>query len=83
MFYIYVLYSKATQRYYVGSTEKVEKRIQEHNSGKSKSTRAGTPWELIYTECFETRSKAMQQEKRIKSRGVGRYLADIQKKEIG
>ena len=76
MFYIYILRSKLTQRYYVGSTEVVEKRLKEHNTGKSKSTRAGIPWELIHTESFATRSEAMLQEQKIKARGIGRYLSD-------
>ncbi len=62
LFYIYIIYSKNLQRYYVGSTEAVEKRLQEHNAGKSRSTRAGAPWELIYTESFSTRSEAMLHE---------------------
>jgi putative endonuclease len=77
LFYIYVIYSQTLQRYYLGSTEIVEKRLQEHNSGKSLSTRAGIPWELIHTECFETRSEAMLRERKIKARGIGRYLADL------
>jgi hypothetical protein len=40
-------------------------------------TRAGMPWELIHTECFATRSEAMMQERKIKARGIGRYLSDI------
>ena len=78
MFYVYIIYSQRLQRYYVGSTQAVEKRLQEHNSGKSKSTRAGTPWQLVRTECFITRSEAMQQERRIKARGIGRYLSEIE-----
>jgi len=31
------------QRYYAGSTKHVERRLQEHNVGKSTSTRAGVP----------------------------------------
>jgi putative endonuclease len=77
MFYIYVLHSKRTCRYYVGSTEGVQKRLDEHNSGKSKSTRAGIPWDLIYTESFPTRSDAMLREQKIKARGIARYLVDI------
>jgi putative endonuclease len=61
----------------VGSTQAVEKRIQEHNSGKSASTPAGVRWELVHTESFTTRSKAVLRERKIKARGIGRYLADI------
>jgi len=78
LYYTYILRSQHFQRYYVGSTQAVEKRLQEHNSGKSNSTRAGVPWELIYTKGFETRSEAMMHERKIKARGAGRYLADIE-----
>ncbi|HLE90669.1 MAG TPA: GIY-YIG nuclease family protein [Anaerolineales bacterium] len=77
VFYVYIIRSQRLQRYYVGSTEVVEKRLQEHNAGKSESTRAGTPWELIYTECFTTRSEAMLRERKIKARGIRRYLSDL------
>jgi putative endonuclease len=81
VFYIYIIRSQRSQRYYVGSTEDVEKRLKEHNAGKSTSTRGGRPWELIHTETFATRSDAMRQEQKIKARGIGRYLADL--KHIG
>ena len=77
LFYIYILYSQNAQRYYVGSTADVARRLEEHNAGKSKSTHAGAPWRLIHTESFETRSDAMLRERKIKSRGIGRYLSDI------
>ncbi|MBI3165307.1 MAG: GIY-YIG nuclease family protein [Anaerolineales bacterium] len=77
MFYIYILHSQDLQRYYVGSTADVTRRLEEHNAGKSKSTRAGAPWKLVHTESFETRSDAMLRERKIKSRGIGRYLSDI------
>ena len=81
---LYVHDSQSTlQRYYVGSAENVEKRLQEHNSGKSKSTRAGVPWDLIHTEGFATRSEAMQREKKIKAWGIKRYLFDLQNQPKG
>jgi putative endonuclease len=67
----------------VGSTENVEKRLQEHSSGKSLSTRAGIPWDLIHTESFETRSQAMLREQKIKARGIKRYLSDLGHKSPG
>jgi putative endonuclease len=83
MFYIYIIHSSHRQRYYVGSTEDVEKRLQQHNAGKSASTRAGIPWELIRTESFATRSEAVLRERQIKARGIGRYLADLQNLSSG
>ena len=83
MFFIYVLRSTQTQHYYVGSTEDVNVRLIQYNAGKSKSTRAGVPWELIHSESFETRSDAIVRERKIKARGIARYLCDIEKSEIG
>jgi len=67
----------------VGSTEVVEKRLEEHNRGKSKSTRAGMPWELIHTESFSIRSEALLKERKIKARGIGRYFSDLENKSSG
>jgi putative endonuclease len=83
LFFVYILRSQQLQRYYVGSTEVVEKRLQEHNAGKSTSTRAGIPRDLIHTERFTKRSEAILQERKIKARGIGRYLSDIGKASIG
>jgi len=76
--YVYIINSQFLQRYYVGSTKDVEKRLQEHNAGKSASTRAGIPWKLIHTEQFTTRSEAIFQECKIKARGIRRYLSDLE-----
>jgi len=41
------------------------------------STKKGVPWELEHVEEFSTRSEAMIQENKIKSRGIRRYLESI------
>jgi len=47
-YYIYILFSKKLNRYYVGTTDDVEKRLLEHNSRtyKDSFTSRGLPWEL-------------------------------------
>ena len=77
LFYIYILYSCRTGRYYVGSTQDVSRRLREHNAGKSLSTRAGIPWELRHAEGYATRAEAVRREAFVKSRGIRRYLADL------
>ena len=67
--------SGKTHRRYVGSTVDVERRLAEHNSGKTKSTRAGAPWELVYSESFGTRSEAVRREMYFKT-GRGREELD-------
>jgi len=74
-FFIYVLYSKKLKKRYVGSTKNIDKRLAEHNSGKSKFTKAGIPWELVYTESFQTNTEARSRETFLKT-GQGRKFQD-------
>jgi putative endonuclease len=77
MFSIYVLYSSYFNRYYIGSTENVVKRIQQHNDGISKSTKAFRPWVLVYQENFETRTEARKRENQIKKFKGGRAFKKL------
>ena len=73
---VYVLYSEILGQYYVGSTQDIEERINRHNTGRSKFTSRGIPWKLVrYFECG-TRADAVQLERKIKSRGIRRYLEE-------
>src|SRR3990172_5409543 len=83
LFYVYIIRSLRTQRYYVGSTKDVEERLREHNAGKSLSAKAGAPWEHVHTETFPTRSEAIRREQKIKARGIARYLTDINRTQSG
>ena len=67
MFYIYILQSETTTKFYIGSTSNIEDRLIRHNGGRSKATKTGIPWKLVYTEEFETRSEAIRRELEIKS----------------
>ncbi|HCE43781.1 MAG TPA: hypothetical protein DET40_09555 [Lentisphaeria bacterium] len=44
MFYVYIIQSQTSGRFYVGHTEDIDNRLNEHNSGKSKSTRNKGPY---------------------------------------
>ncbi|MDX1768926.1 MAG: GIY-YIG nuclease family protein, partial [Arenibacter troitsensis] len=54
MYKVYVIYSSSFERYYVGITDNIEVRLKQHNSGKTKSTKAYVPWEVVLTEDYET-----------------------------
>jgi putative endonuclease len=82
MFYVYILQSQATRKYYVGSTQDVNNRLREHNHGESLSTRGGRPWEIVNIEEFQTRAEAVRKEKQIKARGIGRYLQSLGKSTV-
>ena len=66
-YFIYVLKSESSNTSYVGHTSNLEKRVVEHNNGKSLSTRGKRPWRLVYKEEYNTRSKAASREKYFKS----------------
>ena len=73
MYYTYILKSKIKYRYYIGHCAVLEERLKLHNNGNSKSTKAYIPWELVYSEEYETKSEAMKREyalKRIKNKSV-------------
>ena len=70
-YFVYVLKSLKDGRLYKGQTHNLEIRLQQHNSGKTKSTKGYTPWELVYFESFKTREEAVLREKYFKT-GVGR-----------
>ena len=73
MFIMYVLRSEKDGRLYVGFTENLKRRISEHNSRKTKSTKGYRPWELVYYESLETRTEARKREKYFKS-GIGKKI---------
>ncbi|MEQ9262441.1 MAG: GIY-YIG nuclease family protein, partial [Owenweeksia sp.] len=58
-FHSYILKSIATGNFYKGHTEDIRKRLKQHNSGKTKSTKNGIPWQLVYYETFSTRNEAI------------------------
>ena len=65
MYYLYILYSVSADKYYIGSTEHLDARLSQHNTGRNKSTKHGIPWKIVYTETFATRSEALKRENEI------------------
>ena len=77
MFTLYILFSPSLQRYYVGFTNDLERRLAEHNRKKGKFTDKGIPWSLVYTEVFQSKQEAMDREKFIKSRKSRQFIVDL------
>jgi putative endonuclease len=77
MFYVYVLVSETRNYIYVGMTDDIERRINYHNLGYNKTTKAYRPFYLLMTEEHPTRALARAREKYFKS-GVGKeYIKAI------
>ncbi len=77
MYYVYILKSLTDKKFYTGMTIDLEKRLKEHNMGKSStpSTLTRGPFQLIHVETLETRVEARALEKYFKS-GTGREIRD-------
>ena len=67
MYTTYILKSNKTKRHYIGSTNNLSRRIEEHNRGQTRSTRQNGKWLLIYREVFDSNIEAKRREKQIKS----------------
>jgi len=65
MFYTYILKNKEN-KYYIGYTSDLNKKIAKHNSGSSVYTRLKGPWEIAYYETFQTKADAFKRERQIK-----------------
>ena len=71
MFYVYILYSKIADKYYIGQTEDIDQRIVIHNHRRNLGM---NDWQLKYFENYETRSEAVRRESDIKSKKRRAYI---------
>ena len=74
-YYVYSLQSLTdNDRYYIGISENLEQRLQEHNAGKCKHTIKYIPWQIETAVAFRSKEKAVAFEKYLKSHS-GRAFA--------
>ena len=74
LFSVYIIYSTSLDKYYVGYTIDLEKRLVEHNAGISTFTSKAKDWELKWSKGFGSREDAMKEEKKIKSKKSRKYI---------
>ena len=86
MFFTYVMMSERDNKLYIGFTNDLEKRVEEHHKGVVASTANRRPLELIYYEACLSEEDALKREKYFKT-GFGRrflknrlesYMEEIQ-----
>ena len=66
-FFTYILYSASIDKYYVGQTNDIHKRLHRHNAGLNRFSKRGIPWIIVYFEDFSSRAEAMRRERQIKA----------------
>jgi len=67
MYYVYILVSRKDENFYVGFSDDLKRRIDEHKKGKVKSTKYRLPLELVCYEAYIHKEEAMTREKYLKS----------------
>ncbi|MCG2715950.1 MAG: GIY-YIG nuclease family protein [Candidatus Marinimicrobia bacterium] len=81
MYQVYVLKSVTDNFHYIGHTKDISLRLNEHNRGKVRSTKAHRPYTVIYTENYWTKSAAQKREYYLK-RGEGNQWLRNHLKEL-
>ena len=81
-FFVYVLESLSDKSWYIGFTNDISKRLEEHNNGQSYYTKRKMPWKILYYEVSYEKNDAIAREKYLKS-GMGRrYLKNRLKNQL-
>lgn len=73
-YYVYVIQSTKDKNFYVGYTNNIKKRIEEHNNGHVESTKSRIPFKLIYWEGCMSQKDALKREKYLKTAWGKRYI---------
>ena len=73
-FYVYILQSQKDKELYIGYTNNLKKRLEEHNKGLSFSTKIRTPLKLIYFEGCLNQDDAKRREHYLKTTQGRRFL---------
>ena len=74
MYTAYIIFSHTIDRYYIGYTNDIQRRLAEHNRIKGKFTDRGIPWTLVYSIVFENKKEAMERESFLKNKKSRSFL---------
>ncbi len=73
MEFVYVLCSEKDGKLYIGLTNDLTRRLEEHNTGRVLSTKGRRPMKILRVEEYYDRKQAAEREKFLKT-GQGREL---------
>lgn len=70
MYFIYIIKHTITKNIYIGITQNLKRRLEEHNKNYQKATsRKEGEWKLIYAEIYRSKKDALLREKKLKQHG--------------
>jgi putative endonuclease len=81
MHFTYAIYSLSRNYIYVGLSGNFEKRFNEHQSGKNKTTKPYRPFEVLLVEQHADRTIARNREKYLKSGAGKEFLKEIRSRK--
>lgn len=73
MYYVYIL-KLSNNKYYTGMTKDINRRLKEHLTGKSKSTKYNRPISLAFLTTSHNKRNARRLEVRIKNKGARLFI---------
>ena len=77
MWWMYIIQSQSSNRFYTGHSDDLVRRLAEHNQGQTASTRGRGPWELVSSEGFPTKAEACARERQVKSWKSRRSIEEL------
>ncbi|MBK9270109.1 MAG: GIY-YIG nuclease family protein [Saprospiraceae bacterium] len=82
-FIVYIIHSVKLDKFYIGTTDDFNKRLEEHNHLKypNSFTAKGIPWSLYLTILCKTSGQAYKLEKYIKSRKSSVFIKKLRSDE--
>ena len=81
-YFVYILKSLEYDKTYIGITNNLERRLTEHNAGKSIYTTKFKPWKIVYKEEVPDRKTAREKEKYFKTSAGRKKIKVILHKNI-
>ena len=83
MYYTYILKSLIKNRTYTGFTCDLNRRLEEHNRGKVRSSKAYKPFDILIVEELNTAKEAKQREAFYKTSSGRKEIKEILARRSG
>ncbi|MFA7114618.1 MAG: GIY-YIG nuclease family protein [Candidatus Omnitrophota bacterium] len=79
MCWLYIVENTVINKFYIGVTKEVQRRVKEHNGkcAKKWATRQKGEWTLVYSEKFRDKKTALLREKEIKKKKSREYIKKL------
>lgn len=82
MYYVYILKSLKDKDLYIGRSDDLKRRINEHIKGKVDATKNRLPVELVFYESFKSRPDSIRRENYFKTTKGKRSLKIMLKESL-